>query len=240
MLLATRLLLTVAGITLVAATSREALAQDASESKDPSDAGQSAHSRASASSEDVTVNGQSFTRATRDNSPVARFGEKKQLAISSDAALSISNTSLSGVDGSSTQITLAPAVDYFVIQNLSVGGALSFNYQTSGSGHSTTFGVGPRVGYNVPLSDLLSLWPKAGVSIAHSSVSTDVPAVPPSVPATTRSVSNTAVALNLFVPVMLHPAPHFFVGFGPFLDTDLSGDNKATTFGGKLTLGGWL
>ena len=24
------------------------------------------------------------------------------------------------------------------------------------------------------------------------------------------------------------------------LDTDLSGDNKATTFGGKLTLGGWF
>jgi hypothetical protein len=33
---------------------------------------------------------------------------------------------------------------------------------------------------------------------------------------------------------------HFFAGFGPFLDTDLSGDARATAFGGKLTLGGWL
>jgi hypothetical protein len=35
-------------------------------------------------------------------------------------------------------------------------------------------------------------------------------------------------------------APHFFAGFGPFLDADLTGDNKATVIGGKLTLGGWL
>jgi hypothetical protein len=39
---------------------------------------------------------------------------------------------------------------------------------------------------------------------------------------------------------MLHPAPHFFAGFGPFLDVDLSGDNRATTWGARLTLGGWI
>jgi hypothetical protein len=39
---------------------------------------------------------------------------------------------------------------------------------------------------------------------------------------------------------MFHPVQHFFAGFGPFLDTDLSGDARATVFGGKLTLGGWL
>ena len=57
---------------------------------------------------------------------------------------------------------------------------------------------------------------------------------------TTDNVSNTAIALNVFVPVMFHPAPHFFAGFGPFIDTDLSGESKATTYGAKLTLGGWL
>lgn len=187
-----------------------------------------------------TVNGQSVTERTTANSPVDRFGMAKSLAISSDAALSIQNTSLSGVDGSTTTITLAPAVDYFVIQNLSVGGSVSFVYAAPpGDGHSTSFGVGPRVGYNIPFSDLISFWPKAGLSINHTNVSTTAQATP-ATPATSVSVSNTALALNLFVPVMFHPAPHFFAGFGPFLDADLSGDNKATTFGGKLTLGGWL
>lgn len=39
---------------------------------------------------------------------------------------------------------------------------------------------------------------------------------------------------------MLQPARHFFAGFGPFLDVDLSGDNRVTMLGAKLTLGGWL
>jgi hypothetical protein len=39
---------------------------------------------------------------------------------------------------------------------------------------------------------------------------------------------------------MFHPAPHFFVGLGPFLDADLSGDSRATTWGAKLTIGGWM
>jgi hypothetical protein len=46
--------------------------------------------------------------------------------------------------------------------------------------------------------------------------------------------------LNLFAPVMVHPAEHFFIGFGPALDTDLTGDVKATTIAGRLTIGGWL
>lgn len=182
-----------------------------------------------------TVNGQSVTERTTGNSPVDQFGGKGQLAISSDAALSISSTSLSGVDGSATEITLAPAVDYFVIQNLSIGGSVLFNYKNAGSGSATRFGVGPRVGYNIPFSDLISVWPKIGMSLASTSTSTKATAQIPA-----ADESNTAIALNVFVPVMFHPAPHFFAGFGPFVDADLSGKQKATTFGGKLTLGGWL
>lgn len=188
-----------------------------------------------------TVNNQSLTENTQAASPVDQFGGKGQLAISSDAALSISNTSLSGAKGSTTTFQFAPAVDYFVIRNLSLGGSVLFNYSSAGSGHSTSFGIGPRAGYNFPLSDLVSVWPKAGLSIANTSQTIDVVnPVGNGTTTTSTSTSNTALALNLFVPLMFHPAPHFFAGFGPFLDTDLSGDAKATTFGGKLTLGGWL
>lgn len=211
----------IAVASLVSTASSAAFAQDATGSATAS----------------TTVNGQSLTETTRNNGPAEQFGGKGQLAISSDAALSISSRSLSGVDGSTTEIQLEPAVDYFVIRSLSVGGSLLFDYKKTGDTHSTRFGIGPRVGYNIPFSDLVSVWPKLGFSIANSSEPTTI--VKPT-GTTTENVSNTAVALNVFVPVMFHPAPHFFAGFGPFIDTDLSGDSKATTFGAKLTLGGWL
>jgi hypothetical protein len=39
---------------------------------------------------------------------------------------------------------------------------------------------------------------------------------------------------------MFHPRTHFFVGFGPALDADVSGDVKTTTLAGRVTLGGWF
>lgn len=160
--------------------------------------------------------------------PSHTFGATRQLAISSDAALSITHYS----PGDTTTITLQPAVDYFVIPNLSVGGFIGLDYTTTGSTTTVRFGVGPRVGYNLTLSDLVSIWPKVGFSF--STTNTEVEGD------NTDSNDNTAIALNLFVPIMFHPATHFFAGFGPFLDTDLSGDNKVTAFGLKLTLGGWI
>jgi hypothetical protein len=167
----------------------------------------------------------------------AGFGEARQWAFSSDAALSLQRSTTSDVDGSTTTVVLAPAADYFVMRNLSVGGVISLTYTKSGDNSSTRFGIGPRVGYNLQVSRLLSVWPKIGVSFAHtnSQVETTVAGM-----TLTDEVDSNALALNLFVPVMVHPAPHFFAGFGPFLDTDLSGDARSTVWGVKLTLGGWL
>jgi hypothetical protein len=50
---------------------------------------------------------------------------------------------------------------------------------------------------------------------------------------------NHGIAINLFAPVMVLLVTHFFVGFGPFLDTDLSGKNRSTAWGFRLTMGGW-
>jgi hypothetical protein len=157
---------------------------------------------------------------------LAGFGKPRQWVFSTDAGLSISRTTLSGQDGAQTTLVLQPAADYFIIDNLSVGGAVGLTYAKSGTGSSTRFTIGPRVGYNFELSRLLSVWPKLGFSYAHANLETGDNA--------------NSLALNLFAPVMLHPAPHFFAGFGPFLDADLSGDTRATTWGFKLTLGGWI
>lgn len=166
----------------------------------------------------------------RADSPSGVFGGKGQLAVSSDAGLSLSNTSVSGADGSTTTLVLRPAIDYFVADYISVGGFLGLEYTSTGGGSSTTFSVGPRVGYNIPLSESFSLWPKVGFSFASTSQDQD----------DVESESNTSLQLNLFAPFMFHPVEHFFIGLGPAFDLDLTGDNKATTIAVRLALGGWF
>lgn len=169
------------------------------------------------------------------DSPSGLFGLRGQLAVSSDTGLSISNTSISGIDGSSTTLLLRPAVDYFVANSISVGGFLGLEYTSAPGGSTTAFSIGPRVGYNIPLSERYSLWPKLGFSFASTSQSTDDVAGVDG-----DDETSTSIQLNLFAPFMFHPVEHFFIGFGPAFDVDLSGDSKATTIAARLTLGGWL
>lgn len=185
-----------------------------------------------------SVNGESLTQTTR-NGPAEHFGGKGQLAISSEVGLNISSTTISGGNGSTTNIQLAPAADYFVVRDFSLGALIGWNYTSASAGHASTFIVGVRAGYDFDVSDLLSIWPKAGLSIADNSSTTSFSTGTPGQSMSTTS-SSTNLALNLYVPIMFHPATHFFVGFGPFLDTDLSGDARATTWGGKMTIGGWM
>jgi len=161
------------------------------------------------------------------------FGEAGQLALSSDVALLIQHSSQD-----STTIQFAPAADFFLAHNVSVGGTLAIDYTQAKDTNSTRFGIGPRVGYNLAFTDSLGIWPKLGFSYSHTNVSVSVPQGGGQ--EVTTSTSGDHFTLNLFAPIMFHPVTHFFVGFGPFLDTDLSGNNKTTTFGGRLTLGGWL
>jgi hypothetical protein len=168
----------------------------------------------------------------RSSSPSGRFGLAGQKAVSSDAGLSLSNTSVSGVDGSTTTLILRPAVDWFFADSISLGGFVGVEYVSAPGGSSSVISIGPRIGYNLPVSERLSIWPKLGFSLANTDVEADE--------VDGDDGSNTSVQLNLFAPVMFHPVPHFFLGLGPAFDQDLSGDAKATTIAVRLTLGGWL
>ena len=171
----------------------------------------------------------------RANSPSLRFGAKGQKAISSDAGLSIGTTSVSGVDESTTTLILRPAVDWFFTDSISFGGFVGVEYTSSPGGSATIMSIGPRVGYDLPLTERISIWPKIGFSLANTSVDNDgIDGIGD------EEETNTSVQLNLFVPVMFHPVQHFFLGFGPALDQDLSGDSKATTIAARLTIGGWI
>ncbi|HEY6877520.1 MAG TPA: autotransporter domain-containing protein [Polyangiales bacterium] len=165
--------------------------------------------------------------ARDSHTSLSGFGVPRQWAFSTDAELAFRRTTLSGQNGAVTSLSIAPGVDYFVIQNLSIGGGIGLFYTKAGSQNATTFSIGPRVGYNFELSRLLSIWPKLGLSYSYTNQDS------------ARDNSN-GVALNLYAPVMFHPARHFMAGFGPFLDADLSGGTRATSWGVKLTMGGWL
>jgi hypothetical protein len=71
--------------------------------------------------------------------------------------------------GKCPEFSVAPAADYFVIPNLSVGGNILFGVfsPAQGSGanaprarRSPLVGIAPRVGYNLPITDMISFWPK--------------------------------------------------------------------------------
>jgi len=172
------------------------------------------------------------------NSPAGVFGEHGQLAIMGEAGALVTHTSVSGADGSTTTVLVQPAVDYFVIDHLSIGAFTGISYSSAPGGSTTTYGIGPRVGYDIPLSGRFSLWPKAGLSFDSTTVKVDAESIG-GVIIPAASSSNTALAFNLFAPLMFHDH-HYFAGFGPSLDTDLSGSPKATTIALRLSIGGWL
>jgi hypothetical protein len=174
------------------------------------------------------------------DSPSAIFGGEGQLAISSDAGFSLSNTSISDVDGSTTQLIVRPSVDYFVVDYLSLGGFLGLEYNTTPGGSSTQMSIGPRVGYNIPFSERFSFWPKLGFSFASTSQEEEDTETPDGEVILGSDESSTSLQLNIFAPVMFHPVEHFFLGLGPAFDLDLTGDDKATTIAVRLTIGGWM
>src|SRR5438094_230255 len=112
----------------------------------------------------------------------AEFGKPGQLAISNDMTLdsvSFTSTSTSPPQGDSTtttRIRLAPGADYFVIPNLSVGGSIEFSTLSGGKAPAdfsqTTFGIGPRVGYNLGFTPQLSFWPRLAFTFESTSRST--------------------------------------------------------------------
>ena len=182
-----------------------------------------------ASAEETTIGAH-----TTPGSAVSIFGNKGQIAISSEAGATFTHTTVKGSDDPTTSFVLRPGIDYFLIKQLSLGVFLGVDSQSQAGLSTTTFAVGPRVGYDIAFSDRFSIWPRAGLSYNSTKFKVDAQDGLPS-----SSISNNALAVNLFAPFLFH-TNHFFAGVGPALDTDLSGDFKATTFAVRVTLGGWI
>lgn len=177
-----------------------------------------------------------------------RFGTPGQIVISGEMGLDLLYTSIEPPQGdslSATNIAISPALDYFVVQNVSVGGVVSLTHdrydQFSAMGvvrhKDTSLLITPTVGYNLDLGPRLSLFPRAGVGYLYSTSSVE---------GGPDSGSSSTISLMLQAPVLIHPVEHFFIGFGPVLLVDLISKfddedlSKRRRVGLVLEIGGWF
>jgi hypothetical protein len=156
-----------------------------------------------------------------------RFGGPRQLVIGADFVLSFSSVRQLSL------INIQPALDYFVARNLSVGGVVSYASIELGGARMTQIGAMPRIGYAAALGPSVSLWPRLGIGVRRMG-------------AAGSEDSRWSLPINIFAPLLWHPAPHFFVGGGPVFETELvsradgESADKLTQFGFLTLVGGYL
>ena|SRR5579863_2158876 len=150
------------------------------------------------------------------------FGEGGSWVLSVQSHAAGSSTSsffLQKVSGGNWTVNVQPALDYFIGNGISVGGAVGFFHS-----NSTTVSFGARAGFNQGLTGKFSFWPTAGIygNYFHGSGS-----------------SSTAADAEVYAPFLYHPVEHFFLGVGPFLGYQFHGGSY-TEYGLDFVIGGWL
>jgi len=178
--------------------------------------------------------------------PPAHFGDSGQFALHLSEGLSASYGDI--ISGPEIQ------ADYFVAPHVSLGLMAGANWYSgsaiSGSSSSSNFvfRAGPRLGYDIPLTDYVSWWPQIGVDYRSESTGSSTL----STGGTTVTVANTnttsAFAFTAVAPILIHPTRGFFIGAGPAFYTEISNstssggasfDNpKVTSVGLMATIGG--
>lgn len=173
------------------------------------------------------------------------FGERGQIVISNDLvfdgpAVNLFHESHSTTGASSTTaFQLRPEIDYFISPSVSVGGVLGVvraSDNSTNGGSATTISLGARGGYNMPLTPMVSVWVRLGLSYERISFSGGGG----------PDVSAYKIPLSLFAAFLWHPIPHFFLGAGPAFATDLTSKvegndaDKVTDIGITSVIGGYF
>lgn len=123
-------------------------------------------------------------------------------------------------------MTLRPSVDTFLARSISVGGIVTLGKY----GGTSVVGIGARGGYNIPITSLVSFWPRVGIGFEHYSVDNG------------PSGGRTTIGLN--APFLFHLVSHAFLGVGPFFSLPVQDSDamagKDATYGLTAIIGGWL
>ena len=125
--------------------------------------------------------------------------------------------------GGDWELALHPAIDYFIINSVSLGATFGYYYSPAATG-TTRIDLGGRAGFNLNINDHLGFWPMAGFVLHFQSADHG---------------HDTSTALQIFAPFLYHLVPHLFAGLGPSVSVQTSGGN-GTSFGVDFVLGGWL
>jgi hypothetical protein len=126
--------------------------------------------------------------------------------------------------------------DYTIIQGLTLGGEVIAFFTLGGNTSvnnapnqpnpgGNAFGVAPRVGYIFPLSDVIAIWPRGGVSYYDANYSAQN--------VTFNRCNNTANAnvfgLDIDPVLTIAPVNHFAFMVGPTLDWGFAGGASTST-----------
>ena len=121
-------------------------------------------------------------------------------------------------------MSLNPGLLYFVTERWAVGGTLKLDL-SAGDLDYATFGMGPTVAYNYPLSADFSFFPQAQLYFTVGG----------------GDIEQDSVGISAFGPFLWHLAEHFFVGVGPDLQLDFHNDaGEKFRLGGRSVVGGWF
>jgi hypothetical protein len=193
---------------------------------------------------------------SRSTAPPRCFGEAGQLVFANDLNVSVEWTSHVGVDSTSLTTLFGGSVEYFVVDHFAIGVSVGISSAsvkgidgTSGapvSTSTTALTFAPLLAADVPIGRVFSLFPRLSLSIGHERYDETSGS-------SENSTTDDVVAVGLYIPLLVHPAPHVFVGFGPSGNHELSHavsypndplvpavQNRETTWGAGLVVGGWL
>ncbi|HVW27035.1 MAG TPA: hypothetical protein VHC69_16835 [Polyangiaceae bacterium] len=194
------------------------------------------------------------TVATADAAP-SGFGKAHTFFLTDEATLAYHSTAYAGTGASANSLTLAPGFDWFYQENMSVGFSVAYSHSStvgeatdsvsaastmSVHSSSDTFGFAVRFSSNVAIADWVSLYPRVSLGYSHA-ITSEVEGT-----ASNDSTQN-AITGSIGAPLLFHVAPHFVVGFGPELLSDLyhgyqgrSEQIQRTTIALDSLIGGWL
>ncbi len=187
----------------------------------------------------------SYTHVSQDNVfPMA--GISKQVAVYNQTAISLlwgSSAPGDAIAPLQTSFFTVPRVgfDYVLFPNVTVGGDIVVFFTLGGNNSTDTtpvaggtvtasndnpssfvFGVAPRAGYVLALSDLFSLWLRGGLSYyVATSKTTNA--------GTTVTSSTNQGALDLDPQLVITPIPHLGITAGLTADIPLAGGHSQET-----------
>lgn len=163
--------------------------------------------------------------------PAGGFGSRGTIAITNDAYGDLGYLNVHGTSG--FRLNLSPAVDYFVQDHLSLGAAMKFRVLSFNSNTDVLFGIEPRAGFEVRVNPNVSIWPRLGLEFDTSS---------PEFFADIASTTGGGVifGIDADMPILYHASEHFFLGGGPVIHSEFTGDVKSNFVGLAFTVGGWM